>query len=167
MICMVLSLRLRRALFPPVPIALVDWKTGELSKPTAGVLGSVDAATGAPETFRGEAVEKEAANFASSLAGIAVEMWTAQDQKDEPSNLEEDGQPADSLPQPHEPSNIIAMAQDKSSGVQNPAHDKTKRPMQAAMWSGMLPLLRALYSISDTWERLAKCVLYSMQEVPR
>lgn len=139
-------------------MAMVNWQTGGLSKPAAGVLGSTDSATGAPQTFQGEAVEKEAANFASNIAGIAVEMWTAKDQRHEPSNLESDTQPAECLPQPHEPSTMIAIAQDKSSGVQNPDHDKTKRPMQTAMWAQMRPLLLGLHELSDLWERIAKYI---------
>ena len=101
-------------------------------------------------------MEREAANFTSNIAGIAVEMWTAKDQTNVPSNVDSDNKPSDSLPQPHEPSTIIAIAQDKSSGVQNPDHDKTKRPMQTAMWAQMLPLLRALHLTSDVWERIVK-----------
>jgi hypothetical protein len=157
-----LSTRLRRAVFPPMPLALVDTKTGGLAKPASGVLGSTETVTGAPESFKGEAVEKEAANFASNIAGIAVEMWTVQDQRTEPSNIESDSQPAGMLPQTHEPSAMIAMAQDKASGVQDPEHDKTKRALQQAMWAQMLPLLRTLHAISDAWERMAKCDPFSI-----
>ena len=48
----------REILFPPAPIALVS-KHGGVQKPKAGVLGSHDSATGAPENHKGEAVEQE------------------------------------------------------------------------------------------------------------
>jgi hypothetical protein len=48
----------RGFLFPPAPIALVDSKTGGVQKPKAGVLGSYESATGAPENHKGEAVEQ-------------------------------------------------------------------------------------------------------------
>jgi hypothetical protein len=48
----------RGLLFPPAPVALVSNQSGVIQKPKAGVLGSVDSATGAPENHRGEAVEQ-------------------------------------------------------------------------------------------------------------
>lgn len=159
---MVLSERVRTRLFPPVPMSLVDWRTGGLSKPAAGVLGSPDSATGAPETFRGEAIEKEAESFATTVAGIAVSVWTAQDQDTKPSNQDPDAEPAGSLPRPQEPTTLMAIAMDKVNGVEDSSNDKTKGPMQKAIWSGVLPCLHILYAVSDTWERLAKCVLHLM-----
>lgn len=58
--------------FPPAPLALVDSKTGGVQSPKAGVLGSHDSATGAPEKHKGEAVEQEASNFVSSIGHIAL-----------------------------------------------------------------------------------------------
>lgn len=153
---MVLSARIRSTLFPPVPMSLVDWKTGGLTKPAAGVLASPDSATGAPENFRGEAVEKEAESFATTIAGIAVSVWTAQDEDTKPSNQDPAGLPASSLPRPHDPTTLVGIAMDKAAGLQDSSSDKTKQPMQAALWSVVLPWLRLLYTFSDTWERLAK-----------
>ncbi|KAB5575305.1 hypothetical protein GE09DRAFT_590991 [Coniochaeta sp. 2T2.1] len=67
----------REFLFPPAPIALVDKSTGGVQKPAAGVLGSHDSATGAPENHKGEAVEKEASNFVDGIASVAVSSATA------------------------------------------------------------------------------------------
>ncbi|ETN44905.1 uncharacterized protein HMPREF1541_09780 [Cyphellophora europaea CBS 101466] len=139
-------------------MSLVDWRTGGLSKPAAGVLGSLDSATGAPETFRGEAIEKEAESFATALAGIAVSVWTAQDEDTKPSNQLSDPQPKDSLPRLQEPTTLMSIAMDKAYGVNDPSHDKTREPMQTALWSGVLPFLRFLYIVSDTWERLANAL---------
>lgn len=66
----------RDFLFPPAPIALVDKSTGGIQKPAAGVLGSHDSATGAPENHKGEAVEKEASNFVEGIASVAVSSAT-------------------------------------------------------------------------------------------
>lgn len=159
---MVLSARVGSTLFPPVPMSLVDWRTGGLSKPTAGVLASPDSATGAPENFRGEAIEKEAESFATTIAGIAVSVWTAQDQDTKPSNQDATTPPASSLPRPHDPTTLMGIAMDKAAGVQDSSSDKTKLPMQGALWSVVLPWLRLLYTISDTWERLAKYLPYIM-----
>lgn len=67
----------REYLFPPAPIALVNKSTGGVQKPVAGVLGSHDSATGAPENHKGEAVEKEASNFVDGIASVAVSSATA------------------------------------------------------------------------------------------
>lgn len=151
---LILIPRLRTLLFPPVPVALVDYKSGGLSKPAAGVLGSTDSATGAPETFKGEAVEKEAETFATNIAGIAVNVWTKEDE-------EEAAQPyrsGSSSVQPNDARAIIAIAKDKAKGVQDPTQDKTKHSMQTAMWSAVTPYLWTVHAVSDVWERLAKCV---------
>ena len=62
----------RPLLFPPAPIALVDKDTGGVQRPQAGVLGSHDSITGAPERFKGEAVEQEASNLVAGVASVAV-----------------------------------------------------------------------------------------------
>jgi len=64
--------RARTILFPPAPLALVDSKTGGAQKPSAGVLGSHDSATGAPEKHQGEAVEQEASNLVSGITSVAI-----------------------------------------------------------------------------------------------
>lgn len=68
----------RQFLFPPAPIALVNKDTGGVQKPPAGVLGSHDSATGAPENHKGEAVEKEASNFVDGIASMAVTSATGE-----------------------------------------------------------------------------------------
>jgi hypothetical protein len=77
--CMVLIIfpRARTYCFPPAPLALIDGKSGGVKKPAAGVLGSDDSLTGAPEKHQGEAVEQEASNFVNSFTTIALssEYW--------------------------------------------------------------------------------------------
>jgi hypothetical protein len=65
----------RPVLFPPAPIAIVSGKGG-VQKPKAGVLGSHDSATGAPENHKGEAVEQEASNFVNGIASVALSSAT-------------------------------------------------------------------------------------------
>ncbi|KAK7941541.1 uncharacterized protein PG986_013928, partial [Apiospora aurea] len=150
--------RARAALFPPSPLAMVDWQSGGIAKPRAGVLGSADTATGAPQTIKGEAVENEASNFVTGVAGIAMNVMTAQEPGAEPENLDGESHVTDDLPQPNEATTLIATAKDKSAGISKPSHDKTKRPVEEAMWSKMLPLLRVLWVISDTWERFSNAL---------
>ncbi|KAK8097410.1 hypothetical protein PG984_016549 [Apiospora sp. TS-2023a] len=150
--------RARTLLFPPMPLAMVDWLSGGITAPRAGVLGSGDTATGAPQTIHGEAVENEASNFITGVAGIAMNVMTAQEPNAEPENLDGESHATDGMPQPNEATTLIATAKDKSAGIDKPSHDKTKRPMEEAMWSKMLPLLRALWAISDTWERFGNAL---------
>lgn len=60
----------RALCFPPAPPSLVDPNTGGIQKPPAGVLGSDDSYTGAPEKHRGEAVEQEAHSFVNSISSV-------------------------------------------------------------------------------------------------
>ena len=151
---LLLSPRARYSLFPPAPLALVDHKTGGLCKPPAGVLGSTDSATGAPENARGEAVENEASNFATAVAAIAINIFTDSDPQHD--KLQDAYEESDILPKPNELATKIATMKDKASGVNKPSHDKTKSPMEKIMWSKMKPLVHEISFVSDTWERCTK-----------
>ena len=145
----------RTFLFPPAPIALVDSKTGGVQSPKAGVLGSHDSLTGAPEKHKGEAVEKEASNFVSGFASIALSSATG---KHDQGNPESD--PIDSsVPDPTRMAIAGADAKDASGGgTPTTKHDKTKQPMEDAMWSKMRPIMHIVGDISDMWERFGKYV---------
>ncbi|KAL2127048.1 hypothetical protein VTI74DRAFT_11426 [Chaetomium olivicolor] len=45
-----------------------------------------------------------------------------------------------------------------SSGTQSAKHDKTKVPMETAMWTKMRPIMHTIGSVADTWERLANAL---------
>lgn len=146
----------RAFLFPPVPMALVDSKTGGVQSPKAGVLGSHDSATGAPEKHKGEAVEQEASNFVSGIGSIALSSAAGKHQPGEP---EESGSDSidKSVPDPTRLAVAGADAKHAANGGQ-PAthHDKTKQPMEDAMWTKMRPTMRALSDLCDGWERFGK-----------
>lgn len=114
-------------------MALTDMATGGLTKPRAGVLGATDAVTGAPENFKGEAVENEASNFVAGIVGIAVTTLTAQDPQDEPENQKGESHPTDTMPQPDRATTLFAVAKDKAAGISEPSHDKSK---SVKTWSG-------------------------------
>jgi hypothetical protein len=78
----------REVLFPPAPVALVSAKTGGVQKPKAGVLGSIDSATGAPENHKGEAVEAEASNFVNSIASVALSSASGKHPQNDPPAIE-------------------------------------------------------------------------------
>jgi len=146
----------RDILFPPAPLALVSATTGGIQKPKAGVLGSTDSATGAPENHKGEAVEAEAANFVNSIASVALSSASGKHPQDEPEE-DEAGAPNDSVPDP----TAIAIGASTARAKQNGdkvKHDKSKVPMETAMWNGMRPIMHGIGDVNDTWERFANAL---------
>lgn len=149
--------RVRRIMFPPAPLALVDAKSGGLKKPSAGMLGSHDSATGAPEKHRGEAVEQEASNFVSGITSVALSSAAGK----HPGDAAEDEGPGDSAPDPSAIAVGATEARSVSAGAKPEAgskHDKTKEPMEAAMWNKMKPIMHALADVADTWERFGNAL---------
>src|ERR1700760_1288677 len=101
-------------MFPPAPIALVDGKSGGVQKPKAGVLGSHDSATGAPENHKGEAVEAEASNFVTSIASVALASASGKHPQGE---RDSEGEPVqDSVPDPSAVALGAAEAKEKAAG---------------------------------------------------
>ncbi|KAJ9663591.1 hypothetical protein H2201_005552 [Coniosporium apollinis] len=146
----------REFLFPPAPIALVSG-SGGVQKPKAGVLGSHDSATGAPENHKGEAVENEASNFVNSIAAVAISSASGKHPQNEPDD--EKGTAQDSVPDPTALAVGAANAKDKADGKSTSAtHDKTKVPMETAMWTKMRPVMHGLGVLTDTWERFANAL---------
>lgn len=146
--------------FPAAPIALIDSKTGGIKKPTAGVLGSDNSLTGAPEKHQGEAVEQEASNFVNGFTSIAISSAAGKHPQGDPHG-DEDGASSleDRAPDPTNISLGAADAKNRSAGGQpNAKHDKTKEPMSAAMWSKTRPVMHGIADISDGWERFANAL---------
>ena len=139
-------------MFPPAPLALVDSKTGGIQNPLAGILGSHDSVTGAPEKHRGEAVEQEAHNFVSGIGSIAMSSATGKHEQSDPGN----DKIGKSMPDPTKIAEAGADAMGAHSGVSIPGHDKTKEPMQEAMTTKMRPIMHVIGDIVDGWERFAK-----------
>lgn len=149
--------RARRIMFPPAPLALVDAKSGGLKTPSAGMLGSHDSATGAPEKHRGEAVEQEASNFVSGITSVALSSAAGK----HPGDAAEDEGPGDSAPDPSAIAVGATEARSVSAGAKPEAgskHDKTKEPMEAAMWNKMKPIMHAIADVADTWERFGNAL---------
>ena len=145
----------RDLLFPPAPIALVDSKTGGVQKPRAGVLGSHDSVTGAPENHKGEAVEQEASGFVNGIATVALSSASGK----HPADDDEDGSPGESVPDPTSFALHAADARNAADGDKPGAdHKKAKVPMQTAMWTKMRPLMHALADVADTWERFGNAL---------
>ncbi|KAM0812259.1 hypothetical protein AB5N19_14576 [Seiridium cardinale] len=147
----------RNVLFPPAPIALVDNKSGGVQKPKAGVLGSHDSATGAPENHKGEAVEQEASNFFNGITSVVLTSATGKHPQGEPDT---DGkEPGEDMPDPSSIAVSAADAKDVAAGGKPAAHhDKTKVPVENAMWTKMRPIMHGVADVSDTWERFANAL---------
>lgn len=150
----------RNYCFPPAPIALIDSKTGGVKKPSAGVLGSDNSLTGAPEKHQGEAVEQEASNFVNSFTSIAISSASGKHPQGDPHSEEEGASSVeDKTPDPTDIAMGAANAKDKAAGGKpNATHDKTKEPMSAAMWSKTRPVMHIIADISDGYERFANAL---------
>lgn len=145
----------REILFPPAPVALVDSSTGGVQKPLSGVLASRDSATGAPENHKGEAVEQEASNFVSGIASTALASAAGKHPQGNPD--EDDDTAAAVVPDPSAVAHAMSDGKATAMGsMTSKVHDKTKVPLEAAIWSKMRPFMHAIGTIADTWERVAK-----------
>jgi hypothetical protein len=144
----------RAYLFPPMPLALVS-SSGDLKKPSAGMLGSDNTITGAPEKFEGEAAEKEASNFVSFFTAISIS--SAAGEHTDTNSTEGGGVADDSVEDPTKLTSHAAEAKDAATGKNGgQKHDKTKQPMEAAMWEKTRPIMHTLGDVADTWERFGK-----------
>ncbi|KAK5129711.1 hypothetical protein LTR08_002955 [Meristemomyces frigidus] len=147
----------REVLFPPAPMALVSTRTGGVQKPKAGVLGSTDSATGAPEKHKGEAVEAEASNFVNSIASVALSSASGKHPQAQPADQSDS--PSSRVPDPTSMAVSASNARVSSGGgAAGESHDKTKVPMETAMWSKMRPVMHGLADATDTWERFANAL---------
>ncbi|KAE8381031.1 hypothetical protein BDV26DRAFT_279144 [Aspergillus bertholletiae] len=145
----------RTWLFPPAPIALVDSNTGGVQKPKAGVLGSHDSVTGAPEKMKGEAAEQEASNLIASAATVAVGSVAGKHDQGTP----EDDPLEESVPDAMHMATEAADAQKTAhGGVPDSAHDKTREPMKETVLNGANLGMRILSDIIDTYEKLGNAL---------
>ncbi|KAI3337999.1 hypothetical protein F4824DRAFT_509630 [Ustulina deusta] len=158
LITLVVYPRSRGIFFPPAPVSLVDSKSGGVQKPKAGVLGSHDSATGAPENHKGEAVEQEAANFFNGFTAVVVTSATGKHPQANP-QIGEENSPDDHVPDPTGLAVSAAEAKDVAAGGHRGSkHDKTKVPVENAIWSKMRPIMHGIADVTDTWERLGNAL---------
>ncbi|KAF5626721.1 uncharacterized protein FTJAE_9578 [Fusarium tjaetaba] len=138
----------------------VHYQGGHLIKPAAGILGTVDTATGAPESLKGETLEREASNFATGLVALSINIFVDKDPQHDES--QRGGGKTVNLPDPRSLATRIATAKDKAAGIEKPSWDKSKSPMQELMWSQMRPLMHWTCRFCDIWERSAKVVTLAL-----
>ncbi|KAF5581768.1 hypothetical protein FPANT_8792 [Fusarium pseudoanthophilum] len=153
LMAIILSPRIRNTFFPPCPPSIVHYQGGHLIKPASGILGTVDTATGAPESLKGETLEREASNFATGLVALSINIFVDKDPQHDES--QRGGGKTVNLPDPRSLATRIATAKDKAAGIEKPSWDKSKSPMQELMWSQMRPLMHWTCRFCDIWERSA------------
>ncbi|KAJ5918828.1 hypothetical protein N7454_009972 [Penicillium verhagenii] len=145
----------RPILFPPAPIALVDKSTGGIQKPKAGVLGSHDSITGAPENFKGEAAEQEASNLVSSVATVAVGSAVGKNDQAVP----EDAPLEDAVPDAMDVVASSADAQSAAAGaIPADSHDKTRQPMKESVMDAANMAMQVINDITDTYEKMGNAL---------
>lgn len=170
MLLLFVSPRARRVLFPPAPLAAIS-KKGTAQVPKSGHLGSTDSATGAAESYKGEAVEQEAQNLVSSISTVAVSTAvgkgapsTAEPHPDdEPDEQDEEGKDAaqveESIPDPTKVAAVGAQAKTKAEGDKKlEVGDHTAEAVDNSVWGKLHPLLHSLEDLCDTWERFGNAL---------
>lgn len=124
-----------------------------MQKPKAGVLGSHDSLTGAPEKMKGEAAEQEARNLMTGISSVVVGSVAGKHDQGTP-----EGAPMESsVPDAMDMVSKTADAQTAAHGeVPTETHDKTKQPMMATVLDSANLSMRVLSDITDTYERFGK-----------
>ncbi|KAJ5760536.1 hypothetical protein N7520_007692 [Penicillium odoratum] len=147
--------RCRELLFPPAPLALVDKSTGGVQKPMAGVLGSHDSITGAPQNFKGQAAEKEASNLVSSVATVAVGSALGKNDQAIPEGAPMEGSIPDAM-------DVVATSADAQSAANGEtaadSHDKTRQPMKQSVMDGANMSMQVINDITDTYEKFGNAL---------
>jgi hypothetical protein len=162
LILIVSSVQARNVVFPPAPRALVNIRTGEIQKPQAGLLGTNDTLTGAPEKQPHEAIEEEAANFVENIRHNiqrAVGMHKNQQQ-------DGDGDPLEGkIPKPISKALRTVQSAGSAPGHVTECTDQTQQPMEEIIWAGVNPESIAkvfdiaphvIGELADNLERFAK-----------
>ncbi|EEY16770.1 conserved hypothetical protein [Verticillium alfalfae VaMs.102] len=144
--------------FPPAPPSLIDSSTGGVKTPSAGLLASDDSVTGAPQQFQGEAVEKEAHSFVTSISSLVVSTAAGkQPQGDPPQNSSMDAN-LEAAPDPADVAEDIVDAKDKTGGEKPGTHDKTKKPVTRNVWDKARPVMHGIADFVDTYERFGNAL---------
>lgn len=110
------------------------------------------------ENHKGEAVEQEASNFVNGIASVALSSATGKHPDNGPGD-DGEGAPGNTAPDPTSVAVGAADARDVAAGNKPGAkHDKTKVPVETAIWNKMRPVMHALADLADTWERFGNAL---------
>lgn len=140
-------------------MALIDAASGGLQKPAAGVLASHSSLTGAPEQHAGEAVEQEAHNVVASVGAVGMSAIAGVPPTPSPPAAAATAAEQTAGTKTAELTMLAADARDVAGGgAPGPHHDKTKAPVERALWANARPAMHALGAVADTWERAANAL---------
>ncbi|KAL4894858.1 hypothetical protein BDV59DRAFT_164965 [Aspergillus ambiguus] len=132
----------RTLLFPCSPPAISE---PEGMAKSANNLTSQDSITGAPERYKGEAVEQEASNLVNSVANVAMESAAAKYGQGISNEDSDDG--TESL------KDDVSPKADETG--ENEVPDKTKRPMKKKIGKATDKAMLVVSDITDIWERFS------------
>ncbi|KAJ5256735.1 hypothetical protein N7478_012839 [Penicillium angulare] len=124
-------------------------RVSKRDKDSTGQPESMDSLTGAPESHKGEAAEREAKNLIDGIATVAMESAAA---KYGQTVVEETSE---------RPliTNAIEVTDDTTEApAEDAPEDKTKKPMKEKVSHGTDQFMRALSDITDTYERFANLI---------
>jgi len=116
-------------------MAIIDPLTGNLQKPKAGMLGSINSMTGAPEQYPGEAVEREASDFVSGIATIGLSSSLGKQPQETDGGVAVVGEGGTTtLPDSSEMAAELADAKADAQGTGEESHEGSRRFVEDAMW---------------------------------
>lgn len=142
---MILFPPIRPLIFPCPPVK-ADPDVSDAKKTNNGTPHSHDSVTGAPEQYKGEAAEQEAANLVNSVANVAMESAAAKYGQ---------GVTEDTPEEPERPdTTVLEIAADAQTEDAGP--DNTKKPMKKKVSRTTDQTMRVLSDITDMYERFAK-----------
>ncbi|KAG7145869.1 hypothetical protein HYQ46_005351 [Verticillium longisporum] len=148
----------RSLCFPQAPPSLIDSSTGGVKTPSAGLLASDDSVTGAPQQYQGEAVEKEAHSFVTSISSLVVSTAAGKQPQGDPPQTPSMDANLEAAPDPADVAEDIVDAKDKTGGEKPGSHDKTKKPVTRNVWDKARPVMHGIADFVDTYERFGNAL---------
>ena len=103
-------------------------------------------------------IYREASNFFNGFTAVVVTSATGKHPQANPHHDEENS-PDDHVPDPTGFAVSAAEAKNVADGGQKSSkHDKTKVPVENAIWSKMRPIMHGLSDVTDAWERFGNAL---------
>ncbi|KAJ5083935.1 hypothetical protein NUU61_008514 [Penicillium alfredii] len=145
LVVLILFPPIRSVLFSPAP-ETVDSESSDAKSSAAGTSESHDSITGAPERHKGEAAEQEAANLVNSVATVAMESAAGKYGQ---------GVTEATADEPPDPGTTEVLEIAAEAQTEEPAEDKTKKPMKKKVSRKTDQTMRVLSDITDIYEKFA------------